>query len=163
MPGSYPGSLWTFTPRTDDVDDVLAIDYNAPAQEIVNVQTELGTNPKGNYASVKDRLEGGITTIVSSATPTINTDTSQFVDITALAAAITSFTTNLSGSPTNFQKLIIRIKDNGTARALAWGAKFQARGATLPTTTILGKVLTVGFIYDTTTAKWGCVASVQEA
>lgn len=38
--------------------------------------------------------------------------------ITALAAAITSFTTNLSGTPTTGQKLIIRIKDDGTARAI---------------------------------------------
>ena len=72
-------------------------------------------------------------------------------------------TTNLSGTPTNFQKLIIRIKDNGTARAIAWGASFEAKGVALPTTTVLSKVLTVGFIYDTVSNKWGCVASSQEA
>jgi hypothetical protein len=33
----------------------------------------------------------------------------------------------------------------------------------LPTTTVISKVLTVGFIYDSVTSKWGCVASVQEA
>jgi hypothetical protein len=31
------------------------------------------------------------------------------------------------------------------------------------TTTVLGKVLTVGFIYDTVTSKWGCVAVNNEA
>jgi len=36
-------------------------------------------------------------------------------------------TTNLSGTPTNFQSLIIRIKDNGTARAITWGASFEAK------------------------------------
>lgn len=109
------------------------------------------------------RITPRITTITSHATPTINTDNCDAVTITAQAEAITSMTTNLSGTPTNFQKLIIRIKDNGTARAITWGASFEAKGVALPTTTVLSKVLTVGFIYDTVTSKWGCVASAQEA
>jgi hypothetical protein len=72
-------------------------------------------------------------------------------------------TTNLSGTPTNFQKLIIRIKDDGTARAITWGASFAARGVALPTTTVISKVLSVGFIYNTVTSTWDCVASVQES
>jgi hypothetical protein len=95
----------------------------------------------------------------SSATPTINTDNVDAHSITALATNITSMTTNLTGTPTNFQKLLIRIKDDGTARTIAWGASFEARTVALPTTTNASKVLTVGFIYDTVTAKWGCVAS----
>lgn len=109
------------------------------------------------------RITPRITTIVSSATPTINTDNCDCVTITALAAAITSMTSSLSGTPVNFDKLVIRIKDNGTARAITWGASFEAKGIPLPTTTVLSKVLTVGFIYDTVTSKWGCVASAQEA
>lgn len=109
------------------------------------------------------RLTPRITTITSSATPTINTDDCDAVTITALAAAITSMTSNLSGTPTNFQRLTIRIKDDGTARAITWGASFEAKGVALPTTTVISKVLTVGFIYDTVSAKWGCVASAQEA
>jgi len=109
------------------------------------------------------RITSRVTAIASNATPTINTDNCDAVDITALAADITSMTTNLTGTPTNFQKLIIRIKDNGTARAITWGASFEARGVSLPTTTVISKVLTIGFIYDTTTSKWGCVASAQEA
>lgn len=97
------------------------------------------------------------------ATPTINTDNCDFVDLTAIAAAITSMSTNLTGTPTNGDKLVIRFKDNGTARAIAWGSSFEAVGVALPTTTVISKRLTVGFIYDTTTSKWGCVASVQEA
>ena len=109
------------------------------------------------------RITARITTITSHATPTINTDNCDAVTITAQAEAITSMTTNLSGTPTNFQKLIIRIKDNATARAITWGASFIALGVALPTTTVISKVLTVGFIYDTVSAKWGCVASAQEA
>jgi len=108
------------------------------------------------------RITPRVTSEASSATPTINTDNSDAHSITALAVAITSMTTNLSGTPTNFQKLIIRIKDNGTARAITWGSSFVAMGAALPTTTFASKVLTVGFIYDTVLAKWECVAVVQE-
>lgn len=109
------------------------------------------------------RITPRVGTTTSSATPTINTDTVDAYSITALAAAITSMTTNLSGTPTDFQKLTIRIKDNGTARAITWGSSFEAKGVALPTTTVLSKVLTVGFIYDSVTSKWGCVASAQEA
>lgn len=105
----------------------------------------------------------GTGTIASSATPTINTDMIGTFSVTALAADITSFTTNLSGMPNNFDKLIMRIKDDGTARAITWGASFEAKGVALPTTTVISKVLTVGFIYDAVTSKWGCVASAQEA
>ena len=106
--------------------------------------------------------KNGITTITSHATPTINTDTCGHVTITAQAEAITSMTTNLSGTPKNFQRLIFRIKDNGTARAITWGASFEAMGVALPTTTVLSKVLMVGFLYNTVTSKWDCVASTQE-
>ena len=109
------------------------------------------------------RITRRVTTITSSATPTVNTDNCDVVSITAQAAAITSMTTNLSGTPTDFQTLVYRIKDNGTARAITWGASFEAKGVALPTTTVISKVLTVGFIYDTVTSKWGCVASAQEA
>ncbi len=126
------------------------------------------TAPSGTIVGTTDtqtltnkRVTPRITTISSSATPTVNTDNCDCVDITALAAAITSMTTNLSGTATNFQKLIFRIKDDGTARAITWGASFVANGVALPTTTVLSKLLTVGFIYNGST--WGCVASAQEA
>jgi hypothetical protein len=99
-----------------------------------------------------------VTTLASSATPTINTDSTDAVSITALATDITSMTTNLTGTPPNFGKLIFRILDTGVARNIAWGAKFIAGNVALPTTTIAGKQLMVGFIYNTTTAAWECVA-----
>ena len=104
-----------------------------------------------------------LATNAPGATPSINTDNYDAVSLTGINAAITSMTTNLSGTPVNFDKLIIRFKDDGTARAITWGSSFEAKGVALPTTTVLSKVLTVGFIYDTVTSKWGCVASAQEA
>jgi hypothetical protein len=108
------------------------------------------------------RITPRVTSIASSATPTINTDNCDAVTITAQSVAITSMTTNLSGTPTDFDKLLIRIKDNGTARAITWGASFVSSGATLPTTTVLSKVTTVGLIWDAVKSKWVCIATDQE-
>lgn len=113
--------------------------------------------------SYAGRLLTRSNTVASSATPAINTDTTDIFTITALAVAITSMTTSLTGTPTNGQKLTIRFLDNGTARAISWGASFASRGATLPTTTVLSKYLYVGLIWNSTTSTWDCVATAQEA
>ena len=98
-------------------------------------------------------------TTTSSATPTINTDNVDFYSLTAQAADITSFTTNLSGTPTEAQTLWIAI--TGTAaRAITWGTSFEASTTALPTTTVTTARLDVGFVWNTVTSKWRCVASV---
>lgn len=117
----------------------------------------------GTETLTNKRITKRVTTITSNATPTVNTDNCDVVSITALAAAITSMTTNLSGTPTNFQSLVFRILDDGTGRAITWGASFVAKGVSLPTTTTANKLLTVGFLYNTVTSKWECIASVVEA
>ncbi len=117
----------------------------------------------GTATFTDKRITKRITIIVSHATPTVNTDNCDIVSITALAAAITSMTTNLSGTETNGQVLVFRILDNGTGRAITWGAAFEPRGFDLPTTTTASKLLTVGFIYDTVDSIFGCVAVADEA
>ena len=105
-----------------------------------------------------------VDTVTSSATPAINVATTDMFTITALATAITSMTSGLlGGTPRSGQKLIIRIKDDGTARAITWGASYASRGATLPTTTVLGKYTYVGLIYNSTASVWDCVAAITEA
>jgi hypothetical protein len=108
------------------------------------------------------RLTPRVTSITSNATPTINTDNCDAVTITAQAVDITSMTTNLTGTPNNFDRLIIRIKDNGTGRFITWGASFTSSQTILPVSTQAGKVLTVGFMYDSVKVQWVCLASDQE-
>ena len=95
-------------------------------------------------------------------TPTSGTATQY--NITALGAAATFAAP--SGSPVDAQKLMIRIKDDGTARALTWtvtGANsYRVIGTTLPTTTIAGKVTYVGLIYNYQDTLWDVVAVGQE-
>jgi hypothetical protein len=98
----------------------------------------------------------------SSATPTPNADTTDLYSLTAQAAAAAFG--NPTGTPVNGQALTIRIKDNGTARALTWGTAYVAGGVALPTTTVISKILTLGFIYNTDNAlnKWQLISSAQE-
>lgn len=94
----------------------------------------------------------------NSATPAINVDVTDELDISAQTAAITSFTSGLTGTPGNGQKLIIRIAAT-TGAAITWGASFVSSGvATLPATTVTGKTITVGLRYNATAAKWICLA-----
>jgi hypothetical protein len=97
-------------------------------------------------------------TTTSSATPTINTDNVDFYSITAQTEAITSFTTNLTGTPTEGQTLWIAITGTG-ARAITWGTSFEASTVALPTTTVSTNRLDVGFVWNTVTSKWRCIAS----
>lgn len=104
------------------------------------------------------RVTNRVVAVTQSATPAINTDNMDIASITGLAQAITSMTSSLTGTPVAGDFLIIEITDNGTARAITWGASFEASTVALPTTTVLGVKLTVGFIWNAATSKWRCVA-----
>lgn len=100
-----------------------------------------------------------VVTTTQSATPTINTDNGDIFKITGLAQAITSFTTNLSGTPVDGDLMEIRVTDNGTARALTFGASFEATTVALPTTTVISTELKILFEWNATASKWDCVAT----
>ena len=104
-----------------------------------------------------------VASVTSNATPTPNADATDIYIITALAAAATFAAP--AGTPVQGQQLVIRIKDNGTARALDFttAGVYRAIGVTLPTTTVINKTMYLGFIYNSTDSKWDCVAYVIEA
>lgn len=103
------------------------------------------------------RITKRVGTDTSSATPTINTDNVDVFKLTAQAVDITSFTTNLTGTPSDFDSIIISI--TGTAsRAITWGSSFENGAATLPTATSGTNTLDVMFRWNSTTSKWRCMA-----
>ena len=67
-----------------------------------------------------------------------------------------------SGTPVNGNTLLIRIKDDGTARAITWNAIYKGFSQTLPSTTILGKEMYLGFIYNSASSKWDLISRVDE-
>jgi hypothetical protein len=94
----------------------------------------------------------------NSATPTLNTDSYDIIVITGQSVAITSFTTNLTGTPVNGQKLWVSITGTG-AIAITWGASFSESTVALPITTVTTDRLDVGFVWNVATTTWRCVAS----
>lgn len=111
------------------------------------------------------RVTPRITSITDAATITATSDASDQYNVTALAQAATVAAP--SGTPTDGQKLVIRIKDNGTARALTWttgsSGAFRAVGVTLPTTTVINKTVYIGSIWNAADSLWDAVAVAQEA
>lgn len=104
------------------------------------------------------RITKRVLSEASSATPTINTNDYDMYIATALATNITSFTTNLTGTPTNGQTLWIAITDNGTQRLITWGTSFESSTATLPTATTISTRVDIGFVWNAATSKWRCIA-----
>lgn len=105
------------------------------------------------------RIAKRVVITTQSATPTINTDNTDISQITGLAQAITSMTTNLSGTPLVGDMLMIQITDNGTARGITWGASFAATTVALPTTTVISTMLRVLFQRNNANTIWDCIAT----
>lgn len=94
----------------------------------------------------------------NSATPAINTDNYDVVNITAQTAAITSFTSGLTGTPVDGDTLRISITGTG-AVAITWGTSFESSTVALPTTTVTTARLDVAFFWNSATSKWRCMAA----
>ena len=102
----------------------------------------------------KASQDARVQTVTSSATVT-PVSTNDLVIITAQAAGLTL--ANPTGTFTEGQALMIRIKDNATARTIAFDTNYRAIGVTLPTTTVISKTLYLGIIYNSTDGKWDIV------
>ena len=112
------------------------------------------TDINNNFNIAATRI---VTTVTQSATPAINTDVTDIASITGLAQAITSFTTNLTGTPVAGQLLMIQITDNATPRAITWGVKFASTLTTLPTTTVTSTMLRIALQWNTVNSTWDCI------
>ena len=97
------------------------------------------------------RITSRIWTTTTAATITPVGDSNDMYTVTALAEATTIAAP--SGTPTDWQKLMIRIKDDATARALTWNAIYRVIWVTLPTTTVLSKTHYIGCVYNTADTK----------
>ena len=101
-----------------------------------------------------------IQSVTSSATvtPTFDDDA---VKITAQAAGLTL--ANPTGTPIPMLGMVIRIKDNGTARSITFGSQYRGIGVSLPTTTVISKTLYIAMIYNSDDTRWDVLAVGQEA
>jgi hypothetical protein len=123
-------------------------------------QVTIGTTGLTTFATGVDykRLNPTTTTTASTATLTPDISAGDTFTITAQAASLSI--ANPTGTPVNGQKMIIRIKDNGTARAITFsGTQYRASSdLAFPTTTVVNKTLYMGFIWNSTDSKWDMLA-----
>jgi hypothetical protein len=101
-----------------------------------------------------------VQSVVSAATVT-PVATNDIVVITAQAVGLTL--ANPTGTWVQGQALMIRIKDNGSARTIAYDTKYRAIGVTLPTTTTASKTTYLGVIYNATDDKFDVMGVTTEA
>lgn len=96
-------------------------------------------------------------TTTSTATITPNCGTQDIYTVTALAVNTTLAAP--TGTPTEGQGLLIRIKDNGTSRTIAYNVIYRAAPELpMPSATLAGKTMYLGFIYNATDSKWDLTA-----
>ena len=134
------------------------ITLNVPTASATNrgVLSSTDWTTFNNKAEINPRVQ----TITSAATVT-PTNLNDLVIITAQAAALTI--ANPTGTMVEGQALMIRIKDNGTARSISFGTNYRAIGIILPTTTVISKTLYLGCIWNSTDNKFDIIGLNQEA
>jgi hypothetical protein len=139
--------------------------YAAIAEsDVTNLTTDLAAKASLTGAQVltNKQITPRVQAVTSSATVTPSPDTDDLVVITAQAAGLTVANPTPVVNVVQGQKLIIRIKDNGTARAISYGTQYRTLGPALPSTTVISKTLYLGLLYNSTDTKWDLVAVAQE-
>jgi hypothetical protein len=153
-----------------DADEITGQDSAASFALIrttwTNVKTFLKTyfdtlyaTAAGTMTFTNKRNTKRVVSTTQSATPTINTDNGDIFQIAGLAQAITSMTTNLSGTPVAGDMIMIQITDNGTARAITWGASFASTTVTLPPTTVISTMVRVLLQRNNANTIWDCIGT----
>lgn len=103
-------------------------------------------------------------TAASSSSLTIASDSTDVQTVTALAADMTINAP--SGTPTQGQGLVLRIKATGASRNLTWttgsAGAFREMGASLPASVAQDKTVYVGSMYNTTDSRWDVLVVNEE-
>jgi len=109
------------------------------------------------------RINPRVSSTTSTATLTVNSDSYDQAVLTAQAVALSVVAP--TGTPVNGQKLTLRFKDNATAQTISWtitSGGFRVIGCTLPTTTVISKVVYIGCIYNSDETFWDVVSVGQQ-
>ena len=109
------------------------------------------------WATVSSVPVTNTVTSTGTLTPTSGYDA---FHVTAQAAPITI--ANPTGSWADGQGCVVRIKDDGTARAITFGSNYDAFDIALPTTTVATKVMYIPFIYNLATTKFNVIRASKQ-
>lgn len=166
--GTHKSALVTTLKATGAVvntgtSDVTIVTPKALADSDYAKTTDITVTADSTTTFTNKRINPRIVTAANYTTDTgtsLDVSTCDEFDVTAQVGALKL--NNPSGSPVNGQKLIVRIKDSGSNRALTYDTQFRASSdLALPSSTTTGKVLYMGFIWDSTDSKWTLLASLN--
>jgi hypothetical protein len=146
----------------------LAITLSGTALPIANGGTGATTLAGASIATytgtetlTNKRIDPRVTSAASASTLTPDISASDVYAYTALAAGLTINAP--TGTPLDGDKLMFRLLDNGTSRALTWNATYTVIGVTLPTATTISKTTYVGCIYNANNTRWDVIAVTTQA
>jgi hypothetical protein len=146
----------------------LAITLSGTALPIANGGTGATTLAGASIATytgtetlTNKRIDPRVTSAASASSLTPDISASDVYAYTALAAGLTINAP--TGTPLDGDKLIFRLLDNGTSRALTWDATYTVIGVTLPTATTISKTTYVGCIYNANNTRWDVIAVTTQA
>ena len=137
-------------------EDNMSSDSDAKVPTQQSVKAYVDNNDSVSATLTNKRITPRVSTTASTTSWTINSDSYDSAQQTALAGSLT--VNAPSGTPTNHQNLMIRIKDNGTTRAISWNSIFRAIGVTLPTATTANKTIYIGCRWNSSDSKWDVLA-----
>jgi len=134
----------------------------APTQAANNNSTRLATTAyvdalaAATLTLTNKRITRRVSTVnAPGATPSVDIDNFDQLELTGVAAAITSIT--VSGTPAAGDRLFIAVTDDGTSRAITLGASFKALSIAAPTATTISQRLVMGFLWDPVASLWDLV------
>lgn len=114
------------------------------------------TTPDGVATLTNKRIDPRVSSAASASSVTPDVSSYDIYAYTALAAALTINAP--IGTPVNGDKLIFRILDDGTSRALNWNATYTSIGVAIPAATTASKMTYVGCIYNAANTRWDVIA-----
>lgn len=131
------------------------------SEQIDYIKTKIKNRTvKSVLSALTTDLQTRVRSTTSTATLTPNVSLYDMDVITAQAEALVI--ANPTGTPSNGNAYIVRVKDNATARAISFGNKYRAIGAALPTTTTTSKEIYIPFVYNSTADKYDVLQSQVE-
>jgi hypothetical protein len=144
------------TPATVTTGTGVLTALAATVDAAAGVVTGTGTGTLQNK-----RIDPRVVSTTTASTLTPDVSAADQYAYTALASGLTINAP--TGTPVDGDKLIFRLLDNGTTRALTWNATYTVIGTILPTATMANKMTYVGCIYNAANTRWDVVAVTTQA
>lgn len=159
--GSLAGDVVVLKPTTlwaNNIASTMLASHNDDGTINTAGITQVTTALNNQSIRNKPRISVG----TSSATLAPNTDSFNIYELSAQATALTI--ANPTGTPNDGDVIILRLKDNGTTRAISYGTNYtNISGLDTPTTTVVNKWMVFGWMYNLGLTKWQLVTTTVEA